>query len=420
MNAALDVESLRGQFPALDRRVNDQRAVFFDGPAGSQVPQRVVDAVSRYLTDTNANNGGAFATSLESGEVLAEAHCAVADLLGADDPAAVCFGPNMTTLTLALSRALARTWEPGDEVVVTHLDHDANFTPWVLAARDAGATVHRVRIRPEDCALDLEDLRSKLSPRTRLVAVSCASNAVGNVNPVKEIARWVHEVGGQIFLDAVHYAPHAAIDVVDWDCDYLVCSAYKFFGPHVGALWGKRELLGELPTYKVRPAADDLPDRWMSGTQNHEGIAGTLEAINYLADIGRSLSFSKESAPGATERRRALLEAFRTIGEHERQLARHLISRLAELPDIRVWGITDPARLDERVPTISFTHARRTPGEVAAHLGERGIFVWSGNFYALPLTEALGLEPSGLVRVGILHYNTEEEVDRLVEALREL
>ena len=416
MNRSLDVEHCREQFPALGREVNGQTAVYFDGPAGSQVPQRVVDAVGSYLAHTNANNGGAFATSMESGEILADAHCAVADLLGSDDPGSVAFGPNMTTLTFSLSRALARTWEPGDEILITELDHDANFTPWVLAARDAGATVRQVAIRREDCSLNLDDLDAKLSARTRLLATTCASNAVGTINPVKEIIDRVHAVSGQVFLDAVHYAPHALIDVQAWDCDYLACSAYKFFGPHVGVLWGKRELLREIPVYKVRPASEELPDRWMNGTQNHEGIAGTLAAIDYLADLGRSVA-PPDNPSGATERRGALTAAFETIGAYERELIRYLLSELAAMAAIRVWGITDLERLGERVPTIAITHARSTPREIAAHLATRGIFVWSGNFYALPLTEALGLEPDGLVRIGLLHYNTRQEIDRLVEAL---
>jgi cysteine desulfurase family protein (TIGR01976 family) len=385
--------------------------VFFDGPAGSQVPQTVVDAVSRYLTETNANHEGVFATSRESDAMLSEAHRAVADLLGTGDPDLIVFGPNMTTLTLALSRAIAQTFEPGDEVAVTQLEHDANFTPWVLAARDSGAAIQCVNIDPQDCTVDLDDLKSKLSGRTRLVAVCCASNAAGTVPPIREITRMAHEVGAQVFLDAVHYAPHMAMDVDAWDCDYVVCSAYKFFGPHLGVLWGKRRLLESLPAYKLRPAPDGLPGRWMTGTQNHEGIAGTLAAIEYLAELGRT------AAPEAPNRRAALEAAYTAIGEYERGLSGHLLRGLAQSPEVKIWGITDPDRLQERVPTVSFTHSRHTPLEVANYLAEQGIFVWHGNYYALPLTEALGLEPDGMVRVGLLHYNTAEEIDRLLDAL---
>lgn len=407
--SSLDVAQLRRQFPALARD-----AVYFDGPAGSQTPRRVIEAIGRYLATMNANHGGAFATSVQSDALLDEAHRALADFVGAADPGEIAFGANMTSLTFAFSRALARTWKPGDEVLVTRLDHDANVSPWVLAARDAGATVRHVNIRPVDCTLDLDDLRSKLSPRTRLVAVGAASNAVGTVNPLGEIARWVHEAGGLLFVDAVHYAPHRAIDVVAWDCDFLVASAYKFFGPHVGVLWGRRRLLEELPAYKVRPAPDELPGKWMTGTQNHEGIAGALEAVEYLADLGR------QAAPQAIDRRLALQTAFQAIAVHEQSLAGQMLVGLAELPQIKVWGITDPRDAQQRVPTFALTHERLRPRDLAEYLADRNIFVWHGNFYALPLTEALGVEPNGLVRVGLLHYNTLQEVQRLLAALQEL
>ena len=411
---AFDVAWCRQQFPALERCLDGRPVVFFDGPAGSQVPRRVVDAVSEYLLRTNANHGGVFPTSRESDAVLRAAHQALADLLGSDDPDTIAFGPNMTSLTFALSRALGRTWRPGDEIVVTRQDHDANVSPWVLAARDAGATVRHVGIRGEDCSLDMNDLAEKLSPRTRLVAVSGASNAAGTINPVAEIVRLAHQVGALVFLDAVHLAPHGLLDVRGWDCDFLACSAYKFFGPHVGVLWGRRELLAELPAYKVRPAPDDLPGRWMTGTQNHEGIAGTLAAVEYLADLGRHL------VPDAAPRRAAIEAAFAGIAAYERGLVGRLLTGLAELPGVKLWGITDPNRFGERVPTVAITHRRLRPRDLAVGLAERGIFVWHGNFYALPLSEALGLEPDGLVRIGLLHYNTEEEVQRLLATLAEL
>jgi cysteine desulfurase family protein (TIGR01976 family) len=334
--------------------------------------------------------------------------------VGGDDPETIIFGANMTSLTFALSRALARTWRPGDEILVTRLDHDANVTPWVLAARDAGATVRQVNIRPDDCTLDMDDLAAKLSPHTRLVAVGLASNAVGTINPVDRIVHLAHEAGALVYVDAVHWAPHRLIDVGGLECDFLVASAYKFFGPHVGVLWGRRRLLEELPAYKVRPAPESLPGRWMTGTQNHEGIAGTLAAVEYLAGIGRGL------VPAVKNRRAALETAYQAITAYERGLIGQLLSGLVELPSIRVWGITDPARLCQRVPTVAITHRRLRPAELAGELARRGIFVWHGNFYALPLTEALGLEPDGLLRIGLLHYNTAEEVDRLLKALGEL
>ena len=407
-----DVSWCRNQFPALSRKIGELPAVYFDGPAGSQVPQSVVDAVGNYMLTMNANHGGVYTTSRESDELLRCAHRGLADFLGADDPDEVVFGPNMTSLTFAVSRALARTWRSGDEIILSRLDHDANVTPWVLAARDAGATVHHIEIHPDDCTLDIKDLAAKLSPRTRLVAVGQASNAVGTINPVREIARMAHEVGALVYLDAVHYAPHALIDVGQCECDFLVCSAYKFFGPHVGILWARRRLLEELPAYKIRPAPDDIPGRWMTGTANHECIAGALAAVDYLADLGRSLD------PQATDRRAALKTAYRAIAAHERLLIEQLIDELEQVPEIKIWGITDRSRLDQRVPTLGVTHTRLRPIELARHLDQRGIFVWHGNFYALPLTDALGLEPDGMVRIGLLHYNTAEEVRRLVQALK--
>jgi cysteine desulfurase family protein (TIGR01976 family) len=399
-------ESVRQFFPALKRD-----AAFLDGPAGSQVPQSVIDAVSDYYVRWNANHGGAFATSHESDAVVDAARKACADLLGTSDDQCVVFGANMTTMTFALSRAIATTWQPGDEVVVSRLDHDANVSPWVRAARDRGATVRHIAIRPEDCTLDLADFRKQLSGRTKLVAVGCASNAVGTRNPFPEMIRLAHEVGARVFLDAVHHAPHLAMDVTDWDCDFLCCSAYKFFGPHVGVLYGKRALLEELPAYKVRPCPETLPDRWMTGTQNFAAIAGVGAAVEYLAGLGRTLG-------AAGPRRARLIHAFAAIEESERALGLKMLAGLADVPGVRVYGITDATRLHERVPTVSFTHARHSPTEIVEHLAARGVYAWHGNYYALPLTEALGVEPAGMVRVGLLHYNTAADVGRLVEALR--
>ena len=411
------VSKLRQQFPALARQVAGKTAVFFDGPAGTQVPQRVIAAIEHYLIHRNANHGGVFATSVESDALLHDAHQAVADLLGADDANCVSFGQNMTSLTFALSRALSRRWKAGDEVIVTRLDHDANVSPWVLAAKDVGAVVKFVEIRREDCTLDLDSLQSVLSPRTRLVAVGCASNATGTVNPMQQICEWAHQVGALAFLDAVHFAPHASIDVQQIGCDFLACSAYKFFGPHVGIMWGKRELLEAIPAYKVRPASNELPEKWMSGTQSHEGIAGVFAAVEYLAEVGRTADASLRDT---ANRRTALQAAFAGIREYETQLVRRLLAGLTELPEIKVWGITDPQRFHERLPTLSVTHRKFTAIELARRLAERGVFVWHGNYYALQLTETLGLEPHGMVRIGLVHYNTLDEVERLLITLREL
>ncbi|MCH2399093.1 MAG: cysteine desulfurase-like protein [Pirellulales bacterium] len=405
----------RQQFPALLRQVNERTAVFLDGPAGTQVPQSVIDAITNYYVQHNANHGGAFVTSHESDDILRATHQAIADLLGASDSDCVAFGANMTSLTFALSRALGQTWQSGDEIIVSRLDHDANVRPWVLAAQDAGAQVHFVEIHREDCTLDLDDLKSKLNERTRLVALGCASNSVGTINPYRDVIAWAHEVGALVFLDAVHYAPHALIDVESWDCDFLACSAYKFFGPHVGILWGKRKHLQSLTAYKLKTVPDSLPDKWMTGTQNHECLAGTLAAVNYLADIGRNCA-EDQSLP----RRSALETAFNSIQPYEQFLVERLLAGLRNIPGIQIWGINDPARAHERLPTLSITHHRLSPEALATELGQRGLFVWHGNYYALELTESLGLEPDGMVRIGLVHYNTADEVDRLLGELEQL
>ncbi|MCA9175292.1 MAG: cysteine desulfurase-like protein [Planctomycetales bacterium] len=413
----LATDRLRPLFPALAREHAGREAVYFDGPAGTQTPIAVIDAIGNYLRRCNANHGGLFATSRESDQLLHETHEAVAALLGADDPDTVSFGANMTTLTFAFSRALSRTWAPGDEVIVTRLDHDANVTPWTLAARDAGATVKTVELT-ESLTLDIEDFRSKLSERTKLVAVGAASNSTGAINPVRAIADAAHAAGALVFVDAVHYAPHQLLDVRQMDCDFLACSAYKFFGPHVGILWGRREWMESLEPYKVRPAANRIPDRWMTGTQNHECLAGVKAAVEYLAEVAALAGDSVVAATAPLRER--LVESYRHIQEHERSLCGRLLAGIAELPAIRVWGEADPQRQEARVSTLSITHRERSSTDVATHLAERGVFAWNGNYYALNLTESLGLEPDGMVRLGIVHYNTEEEVDYVLSCLREL
>lgn len=412
------LERIRALFPALARKVDGHPAVYFDGPAGSQVPESVPKAIADYMLHHNANHGGAFATSRESDDILLSAQKAVADLLGTTEHEQVVFGGNMTSLTFAISRAIASEWGPGDEILVTRLDHDANVSPWVLAARDRGATVLHIDIDPETCTLDMADFRAKLSTRTKFLAVGCASNAVGTRNPVAGMIREAHAVGATVFLDAVHFAPHAPIDVTEWDCDFIALSAYKFFGPHVGMVWGKRAHLERLPAYKVRPCAETLPDRWMTGTQNFEGIAGVLACVEYLADIGRYLR--RDARAESTTRREALVLAMQQIEIYERELSAHMLRLLLSNPEIRVYGLTDPGRCADRVPTFSFRHIRLTPQQVAEALAAKGIFVWSGNYYALPLTERLGVEPLGMVRVGMLHYNTTDEADRFAQALRDL
>ena len=409
---SIPLDALRDTFPALSRPGPSGPVAYFDGPAGTQVPQTVIDAVVDYLGHHNANCGAPFGTSRESDAILDEAHRAAADFLGAGDPGEIAFGPNMTTLTLSLGRALARTWEPGDEIIVSRLDHDANVTPWVLAARDAGATVKHIDVEHEDCTLDMQSFQEALTEKTRLVAVGYASNCVGTINPIQRITEMARSAGALTFIDAVHYAPHGLIDVEEIGCDFLACSAYKFFGPHIGILWGRRDLLETITPYKLRPSSDALPGRWMTGTQNHECIAGVRAAIDYIGSIGSRID------PAAESRRDQLRGAFSAIQVHERELGRRLIQGLRVIPGLRIWGIVDEDRLPERVPTVSCTHDSLTPHEIAARLAESGFYVWPGNHYALPLTETLGLEPHGTLRIGAVHYNTADEVDRLLVALR--
>lgn len=412
-----DVEALRAEFPALARRGPDGLpAVFLDGPGGTQVPQRVIDAVGDYYTHHNANAGGAFVTSEASDAMVDEAHAAVADFLGAGSPDEIKFGYNMSTLTLHLGRSIGATLKPGDEIVVTTLDHEANVSTWEAMAADRGVTVRKVDIRDDDVTLDLEDLESKLNDRTKLVAVGYASNAVGTVNPVKEIVARAHEVGALSFIDAVAYAPHGPIDVQDLDTDFLACSAYKWFGPHLGALYGKADVLDRLPAFKVRPAHD----RFETGTANFEGIAGTLAATDYLRDVGRSYGevTGAPGAAGASERRRELVAGMTAIVGYEQALVARLLVGLGSIPGVTIHGITDPARADERVPTVSVSLDGIAPRVAAAALGRQGIFVWDGDFYATGLIERLGkTEVGGVLRLGLVHYNTADEVDRTLEAL---
>jgi len=408
----LDNAWVRQQFPSLETQVNGQIAAFLDGPAGTQVPQQVVDAIQKYLLHDNANTCGAFATSRRTDAMIAGARQAMADFFHCDADE-VSFGQNMTTITFALSRAIARELKAGDEVVVTTLDHDANVAPW-RALEEKGVVVRQVDIRESDCTLDLDDLKRKIMNKTKLVAVGYASNAVGTINPVAEITRLAHAAGALVFIDAVHYAPHGPIDVKTLDCDFLACSPYKFFGPHMGTLYGKREHLMRFSPYKVRPAPDALPDRWETGTQVQELIAGIAAAVNYLAELG------KRHDTAARDRRSALLAAYRVTHAHEMALLAELMEGLMAIPGLRIFGITDLKRFNERCSTVSVRLEGHTPTEVATFLGQRGIFTWDGNFYALNLTERLGVQArGGLLRIGLVHYNTADEVERLLAALRE-
>jgi cysteine desulfurase family protein (TIGR01976 family) len=410
-----DVAQVRAQFPALR-----SDAVFFDNPGGTQVAARVVERMGDYLLRTNANHGGAFKTSADSDEVVHQAHAAVADFLGAAMPDEIVFGANMTTLTFALSRALGKRLGPGDEIVVTRLDHDANISPWLQMAEDRGATVRWVDLRPQDCTLVMEDFEAQITEHTKIVACGYASNAVGTINDVRLVVELAHAAGALCFVDAVQYAPHAPIDVRALGCDFLACSAYKFFGPHVGALYGRYELLDEIKAYKVRPAPAEPPGKFETGTGNFEGYAGTLGALEYLQWIGETFGarFAKEHTGRFQGRALKLKQAMSAIRDYERGLSEALLDVLEETPGVTIHGITDRRRLAERVPTVSFTLKGQHPRRVAEALNEAGIYVWDGNYYALAVTERLGLEESGgMVRVGPVHYNTVEEIERLGKAL---
>ncbi len=410
---------LRTQFPALAQSVKGQPAVFLDAPGGTQVPQRVINAVSEYLAFSNANTHGAFATSLRTEKMLVEAHNAAADLLGCA-PDETAFGPNMTSLTFAVSRAIGREIEAGDEIIVTDLDHDANVAPW-RALEECGATVRTAPVNREDCTLDTAALLDLLNPKTKLVAVGMASNSVGSLNDVQRITSAAHEVGAWVYVDAVHYAPHGPIDARALDCDFLACSAYKFFGPHVGLVYGKREHMQRLRPYKVRPAPDEIPDCWETGTQNHEGLAGLIAAVDYLADVGRRFGDVEGAPAGIAERRGLILAAMEAIRRYESGLARRLIKGLLAIDGLTFYGIRDFKKFDQRVPTVSIRMEGHPPRETAEWLGREGFFVWDGNYYALGLSERLGVEATGgMVRIGLAHYNTVEEVDRLLKALATL
>ena len=419
LNPKLDLSWVRSQFPSLSRTINGHPATFLDGPGGTQVTQSVIDAISYYLKTSNANTHGQYATSHETDEIIAGARSAMADFLGCD-PDEIVFGPNMTTLTFAISRSIGRELGRGDEILLTQLDHSANVSPW-QALEERGVKIQFVDIREDDCTLDMEDLARKLSSRTKVVAVGYASNAVGTINDVKKITRMAHDVGALAYIHAVHYAPHGSIDVRDLDCDFLACSTYKFFGPHMGVLYGKREHLERLHPYKVRPNTDEVPGRWEMGTLNHECIAGITACVEYLAELGRrsSKADSRTTDDVRPMTRRALLRsAYRAIQFHEHELSLRMLRGLAEIPGLRLYGIAVPARVSERCPTFAIRIEGHHPAELAKKLGQRGIFTWDGNYYALNLTERLAVEQDGgFLRIGFVHYNTAEEVDRVLANL---
>jgi len=414
----LALDQVRSHFPSL---ASD--ALFFDNPGGTQVAQEVIARMQRYFSYSNANHGGAFRTSQLSDATVADTRQAVADFLHAARPEEIIFGQNMTSLTLHISRSIARLLSPGDELVVTRLDHDANIAPWLLIAEDRGCHVRWVDFRPEDCTLDLVEMERVISPRTKLVAVGYASNAVGTINDVRRVVQMAHSVGALCFIDAVQYAPHKAIDVQALDCDFLACSAYKFFGPHTGILYGKYALLDQLTAYKVRPSGANPPDKFETGTQSFESIAGVLGVMEYLAWLGTSFGaqFAERYQREFTGLGLAVRQGLAAIEEYELTLNSKLLAGLRSVPGLHVWGITDPQRMDQRVPTFSFTLPGHSPRSVAEKLAQENIYVWDGNFYALAVVQRLGLEADGgLIRIGLTHYNTLDEVDRLISVLQSL
>ena len=408
VQSQFNVDEVRSHFPAL---ASDD--IYFDNPGGTQVAREAMNRMQQYFEQSNANHGGMFRTSLASDAVVAEARRAVAAFLHASRPEEIVFGQNMTSLTLHISRSIARILGPGDEIVVTRLDHDANIAPWLLVAEDRGCVVRWVDISPEDCTLDMEDMRRQITPRTKLVAIGYASNAVGTINDVKQAVELAHSVGALCFIDAVQYAPHKLIDVQALDCDFLACSAYKFFGPHTGILYGKYDLLDKLIAYKVRPAGNLPPDKFETGTQSFESIAAVLGAMEYFAWLGRQFG----GASG--DLNEALRKGIEVIDAYELQLNSALLEGLGSVPGIHIYGITDPQQMRRRVPTFSFTLDGWNPHTVAEKLAQEHINVWNGNYYALAVMERLGLEEQGgMVRVGLTHYNTSGEIEKLVQVLQ--
>jgi cysteine desulfurase family protein (TIGR01976 family) len=399
------VETIRSHFPALERRHAGAPVAYFDGPGGTQVPRAVVDAVSDYLLHHNANTHWAYPTSAETDAALASARAALADFLGGR-PSEIAFGSNMTSLTLHVGRALGRRMSTGDELVVTELDHHANADPWRQLARDRGLTVRCARFRPETGQLDLDDVARAIGTRTRLVAIGAASNALGTVSDVRRVADLAHARGALVYVDAVHYAPHHPVDVAALGADLLACSAYKFYGPHVGVLWGREALLAELDVPKLEPAPENAPDRLETGTQNHEGIVGAAAAVDFLASLAEG-----------PDRRTRLLRAAADLHARGQGLVERLWSALSSVPGVTLYG---PPPSQPRTPTVSFTLRGKASEQVARRLVDRGVFASHGDFYATTVVRRLGLEPDGLVRAGCACYTTAEEVDRLADGVAEI
>ncbi len=406
------IDSVRSRFPALSREVDGQPAAYFDAPGGTQACDAAIGAMIAHLSEGTANAGGPFATSIETDRLSDDAHAAVADLLGAR-PEEIAFGPNMTSLTFAVSRALARDWRDGDELIVTRLDHDANVAPWLQVAEDRGMTVRWLDFDPATGRWTLDDLAALLGPKTRLIALGVASNALGTVNPIAEATTLVRDRSNAlVYVDAVQSVPHLVTDVVAMGADFVACSPYKFFGPHQGVLWMNPRLNDSVRAYKVRPAGNDGAHRFETGTPSFEGQAGVLGTISYLEWLGELAD------PRANSRRSRLIAAMTAATAYEVDLGNRLLSGLAAIPGLRLWG---PPTMEGRVPTFSFTLAGHDAPSIAQHLAQRGIFAWAGHFYAVEAADRLGLaDKGGLLRVGLCHYNTADEVDRLIAVLTAL
>ena len=418
-----DLSVCRNEFPSLQREIFGFPVAYLDGPGGTQVPQRVIDAMTRYYETSNANTHGQFAASRETDEVVLQARQAMAALLGADGPQQISFGQNMTTLNFALARAVSRMIQPGDEIVVTDLDHDANVAPWLTLA-EHGAVIRYAPVTAE-ATLDMSALHALLNERTKLVAVGYASNAVGTVNDVSRIREWTREVGALLVVDAVHFAPHGVVDVASLDPDFLLCSAYKFFGPHVGILYSRAGALDGLITDRVRPQSNRASEKIETGTLNHAALAGVTAAVEFIADLADEDGGESgddrvdEGADYLTVLRDRLVKAMQAVYDYEHTLAKQLYEGLMTLPGVQVYG--PPVADSLRAPTVSFTVQGSSTAVVAKHLGDAGLYVWDGNFYAVTVLERLGLgESGGLIRIGFAPYNTTNEVERVLEQIRSL
>lgn len=409
---SFNLDAVRAQFPALAIKDNGVRRIYLDNPAGTQVPVGVADAMSSCLLTANANLGGNFPTSQAAGEIVSSARDAMADLLNAPSSREIVFGQNMTTLTLHISRSIGRLFRPGDEIILSQMDHDANVWPWVLLARDLELEVRWLPFNTDTFEFDLDILDNLITERTRLLCVGGASNLTGTLNDVTTICDKAKAAGALTYIDGVQSVPHVVTDVQAIGCDFLVCSPYKFFGPHQGVLWGRRELLEQLEPYKVRPATAAIPECFETGTQSHEGFAGIKAAVDYLAWVGESMS-------GASSGRPALRAAMEMLFAYEKALAAQLIEGLLDIDGVTVQGITSPDAMDRRVPTVAFTHDRTEPAHIAESLARENIFVWNGHNYAVEVAKALNIyETGGAVRIGPVHYNSAQEIDETLAALR--